>query len=187
MPLELVFYGHPALRTKGKRIEKFDSSLATFAGEMLDLMHAHDGCGLAAHQVGRPLEIAVIDPTVSRKERPSRAWRNGEDLPIESLSPLILINPTITPIGTKISYQSEGCLSIPGLIEKVSRPARVQISYQTLQGEYQEIQAEGLLARAAMHEVDHLHGILFIDHLSAPELQEYQELLTTLARENKLE
>jgi peptide deformylase len=182
MPLEVVSYGHPALRTKGSRIEKIDPHIMTLVEEMLETMYAYDGCGLAAQQVGRSLQLAVIDVMVAMKDRPSKAWKNGSVIDIESITPLVLINPEVCPVGTKISYDTEGCLSIPGLSAKVHRPARVKIRYQSLQGEHLEIEAEGLLARAAMHEVDHLDGILFIDHLSPQELQEHQEILTKLQR-----
>ncbi|MFZ4115162.1 MAG: peptide deformylase [Chthoniobacterales bacterium] len=186
MPLELVYYGHPALRTKGSRVEKFDHHLITLAEEMLQTMYEYDGCGLAAHQVGRSLQLAVIDVIAAIKDRPSKAWKDGKPLDIESITPLILINPEIIPLGRKTSYDTEGCLSIPGISAKINRPARVKIRYQSLEGEHLEIEAEGLLARAAMHEVDHLHGILFIDHLSPQELKEYQETLKNLQRTHKL-
>ena len=184
MSLEVVYYGHPALRTKGSRIEKIDHKIITLAEEMIEAMYDYDGCGLAAQQVGRSLQLAVLDVVIAMKDRPSKAWKDGQSLDIESITPLVLINPEIVPVGKKTSYDTEGCVSIPGVYAKVNRPARVKIRYQSLQGKLLEIEAEGLLARAAMHEVDHLNGILFIDHLSPQELQEHQGVLKKLQRES---
>lgn len=184
MPLNLVYYGHPALRSKGKKIEKIDSSILQLVDQMIQTMYHYEGCGLAAQQVGRSLQLAVIDVMEGMKSRPSKAWQKGKPVEIASLMPLVLINPEIIPLTKKNSYATEGCLSIPEVYAKVHRPARVAIRYQSLEGVPLEIEAEGLLAQAAMHETDHLHGILFIDHLSPQELAEHQPVLKRLAQEN---
>ncbi len=176
-PLEVVKYGHPALRSKGKKIDKIDDAILTLAEEMIETMYAEDGCGLAAHQVGRSLQLAVIDVMPAYEDRPSRAWIDGRELELESLMPLVMINPEIHPVGDERSSEVEGCLSMPGLHDEVERPARVRIICQDLDGSTLDFEAEGLLSRAAQHEVDHLHGILFIDHLSAESLKEHQPLL----------
>ena len=164
-PLEVVKYGHPALRSKGRRIVT---------------MYEEDGCGLAAQQVGRSLQLAVIDVMPAFDDRPSQAWFDGREIEMESLMPLVMINPKIHPIGEERSLGTEGCLSIPGLQDEVDRPTRVRVVCQDLSGSTLDFEAEGLLARAAQHEVDHLHGILFIDHLPAEALQEHQPLLRKL-------
>ncbi len=176
-PLEVVKYGHPALRSKGRRIEKIDDSIRTLAEEMIVTMYEEDGCGLAAHQVGRSIQLAVIDVIPAQDDRPSRAWMNGRELELESLMPLVMINPEIHPVGEERSREIEGCLSMPGLHDEVERPARVRIVCQDIDGSTLDFEAEGLLSRAAQHEVDHLHGILFIDHLTRGELAEHQPLL----------
>ena len=176
-PLEVVKYGHPALRSKGKKIDKIDETILTLAEEMIETMYAEDGCGLAAHQVGRSLQLAVIDVMPAYEDRPSRAWIDGRELEIESLMPLVMINPEIHPVGNERSTEVEGCLSMPGLHDEVERPARVRIICQDLDGSTLDFEAEGLLSRAAQHEVDHLHGILFIDHLPPETLKEHQSLL----------
>jgi peptide deformylase len=175
--LEVVKYGHPALRSKGRRIEKIDESIRTLAEEMIVTMYEEDGCGLAAHQVGRSIQLAVIDVIPAQDDRPSRAWMNGRELELESLMPLVMINPEIHPVGEERSRETEGCLSMPGLHDEVERPARVRIVCQDIDGSTLDFEAEGLLSRAAQHEVDHLHGILFIDHLTLGELAEHQPLL----------
>lgn len=176
-PLEVVKYGHPALRSKGKKIENIDESIRTLAEEMIVTMYEEDGCGLAAHQVGRSLQLAVIDVMPAFEDRPSRAWINGRELELDSLMPLVMINPEIHPVGEERSREVEGCLSMPGLQDEVERPERVRVVCQNLDGNTLDFEAEGLLSRAAQHEYDHLHGILFIDYLSAEELQEHQSLL----------
>ena len=176
-PLEVVKYGHPALRSKGKKIEKIDDSILTLASEMILTMYEEDGCGLAAQQVGRALQLAVIDVMPAFEDRPSRAWIDGRELEIESLMPLVMINPEIHPVGEERSWEVEGCLSMPGLHDEIERPTRVRVICQDLDGSILDFEAEGLLSRAAQHEVDHLHGILFIDHLPSESLKEHQPLL----------
>jgi len=179
-PLEVVKYGHPALRSKGRKIEKIDESLLTLAEEMIETMYEEDGCGLAAHQVGRSVQLAVIDVMPAFEDRPSRAWVGGREIEVGSLMPLVMINPEIHAVGDERTIETEGCLSMPGLHNGVERPARVRVVCQDIDGSTLDFEAEGLLSRAAQHEVDHLHGILFIDHLSAEALAEHQHLLHKL-------
>ena len=179
-PLEVVKYGHPALRSKGRRIDSIDDSIVKLAEEMIVTMYEEDGCGLAAQQVGRSLQLAVIDVMPAFYDRPSRAWFDGREIEMESIMPLVMINPEIHPVGDERDIGTEGCLSIPGLQDEVDRPSRVRVICQDLSGGTLNFEAEGLLARAAQHEVDHLHGILFIDHLSAETIKEHQPLLRKL-------
>ncbi len=179
-PLEIVTYGHPSLRSQGSRIATIDDSILRLAEEMLTTMYENDGCGLAAQQVGRSLQLAVIDVLPAFENRPSQAWLNGREIELSSLMPLVLINPVIHPVGNQRVLDTEGCLSIPDLQDEIDRPARVRIVCQDLSGSTLDFEAEGLLARAAQHEVDHLHGILFIDYLSPDELRQHQPLLRKL-------
>ena len=146
-PLEIVKYGHPALRSKGRKIEKIDDSLRTLAEEMIVTMYEEDGCGLAAHQVGRSIQMAVIDVMPAFEDRPSSAWINGRELELESLMPLVMINPEIHPIGDEKVIENEGCLSMPGLHDEVERHARVRIVCQDIDGSILDFEAEGLLSR----------------------------------------
>jgi len=184
--LELYYYGHPVLRSKGRRIEKITPEIERLAEQMVEAMYEHDGCGLAAQQIGSSLQLAVLDVVVAIKERPSKAWMNGKQVDLACFTPMVLINPEIIPMGDKISIDDEACLSIPEVRAKVKRPARIKLRYQSLEGEQIELEAEGLLARAAMHEVDHLNGILFIDHLPSHELTKFQPILHQLMRENAM-
>ena len=157
MALEIIKYGHPVLREKGKRIEHVTADIRQLAANMIETMYAADGVGLAAQQVGHALMLTVID--VSPSELP---WTMTPQLPM----PLVLLNPVVTnPHGEQIG--SEGCLSVPEVSAQVCRAAQVTVRAQTLDGKDIEFDCTGLLARAAQHEVDHLNGVLFIDRMDS--------------------
>ncbi|HEY5704829.1 MAG TPA: peptide deformylase [Terrimicrobiaceae bacterium] len=167
MILEIVQYGHPALRAKGRRLEKIDARIRALAQDMLETMYDADGVGLAAQQVGMPVQLCVIDVT-EVKDRPSVLRIAGNPVEIEAHMPLVLINPEVEAFG-KPQTGVEGCLSFPGVQADVTRPSGVRVRALTLDGHTLEFEAGGLLARAVQHEHDHLQGILFIDRLSVPE------------------
>lgn len=145
-------YPDPVLRNKTARVEKVDESLDGLIQDMVETMHAAPGVGLAANQVGVPLQLAVID--LSARE-------DAEDRhPL-----LVLINPEIIS-SEGAAVEEEGCLSIPDFSEKVKRAARVRVRAQDRKGKNFELEAEGLLAKALQHEIDHLNGLLFVDRLS---------------------
>ena len=146
---EVVKYPDPVLSKPGEKVTEFTPELAQLVDEMFDSMYAAQGIGLAAPQIGISKQITVID--VSFKERP-------EDK-------LTLINPEIITREGK-QFEEEGCLSLPEIREKVHRAAKVKVRAQNVKGEFFEVEGEELLSRALQHEIDHLHGILFIDHLS---------------------
>ncbi len=150
MVYPIVKYGNPVLETPAERVTAFDTpELNKLLDDMFESMYAAKGVGLAAPQIGISKRIAVIDAS------------NGED-PDQKL---VLINPEI--ISTKGSYTSEeGCLSVPGFREQVTRPKFVTIKAQNAKGEWYEKSAEDLLARAFLHETDHLNGKLYITHVS---------------------
>jgi peptide deformylase len=167
MTLDIVPYGHPALRAKGRRIENIDARIRALANEMLETMYAAEGVGLAAQQVGLPVQLCVID-VKGVKDRPSTLRIGGQAADVSERMPLVLINPEIELFG-KPEIGVEGCLSFPGVRSDVTRPAAVRVRAQSLNGKMLEFEADGLLARAIQHEHDHLHGILFIDRISAAE------------------
>ena len=145
----IVKYPDPVLNRKADKVVTFDAALAQLVAEMWESMYAAQGIGLAAPQIGISKQITVID--VSFKERP-------EDK-------IVLINPEIIGREGK-QFEEEGCLSLPDIREKVKRAAKVNVRAQNEKGEFFEVEGDELLARALQHEIDHLHGILFIDHLS---------------------
>lgn len=177
---EIVHYDAPVLRTKGKEIGAITPGIKALIEDLLDTMRAARGVGLAAQQIGETIQLAVIDIT-GIKERPSRMWIAGEPVDPEIYMPLILINPVLKPIKTKI-VGHEGCLSFPGLTLDIARAQRVGVKTRTLDGGLFEFDAGGLLSRAVLHEVDHLNGKLFIDLISAEERRAIREDLEYIKR-----
>ena len=165
MILEIVTYGDPVLRAKGKRIQKTDEAIRQLAADMLETLHEANGVGLAAQQVGEALQLTVID--VSEAEnRPSKMWIDGKEVDPKEHMPLVLLNPELE-LGRETEIGPEGCLSFPDISADIARAAHVKVRATGLDGEPIEFEAEGLLSRAAQHEVDHLNGILFIDRMSS--------------------
>jgi peptide deformylase len=147
---EIRILGDPILRRRTKPVEAFDGALEELAHDMVETMYAAEGVGLAAPQIGEERRITVID--VSDERDGSRA--------------LVLVNPVVvTRRGTIPS--EEGCLSIPGLVETIVRAEEVEVRYQSLTGAPLTVTGTELLSRVLQHEIDHLDGILFIDHLGA--------------------
>jgi len=146
---EVRKYPDPVLAKTGERVTEFTPELEQLVEEMFDSMYAAEGIGLAAPQIGISKQITVID--VSFKERP-------EDK-------LVLINPEVLDREGR-QVEEEGCLSLPDIRAKVERAAWVKVRAQNVKGEFFEIEGEELLARALLHEIDHLHGVLFIDRVS---------------------
>ncbi len=164
MILEIVQFGDPVLRAKGKRIAQIDDDIRHLAADMLETMVDANGVGLAAQQIGRALQLTVID--ITGADRPSTMRVDGQEVDPEAFMPLVLINPVVTP-GQGKETGVEGCLSFPEISAEITRPAAVHVQAEGLDGERVEFHAEGLLARAVQHEVDHLHGVLFIDRMNS--------------------
>ena len=165
MILPIVIYGDPVLRVKCKPITEVTEEIRKLSQDMIETMHNARGVGLAAPQIGIALQLAVIEVPPD-DESVTYVRINGEDTPLAEAMPLIFLNPKLDHGKEKVMGE-EGCLSIPDLRSEVRRSAGVKVEYQTLDGETKTIEADGLLARALQHEIDHLNGILFIDRLSA--------------------
>ena len=182
MRLAIRKYGDPVLRAKGKRIEAVDDEIRALAENMLETMHAANGIGLAAQQVGHALQLTVLDAT-QVEDRPSTMTLNGK--PVADLAtamPLVLINPTLR-LGKETELGSEGCLSFPEINADIERSISVETEAKTLDGEPLRIEASGLLARALQHEVDHLNGVLFIDRMSSAAKASHGSKLKRLQKE----
>jgi peptide deformylase len=177
--LEITKLGHPVLRAKAEPVARIDGPLRRLADDMLETMYAHDGCGLAGNQVGVARRIIVID-TREAKKRPSVLRIGGKPRPVHKHMPMVLINPELES-GPGRECGSEACLSIPGVSGEVERPPLVRLKALDLDGRPVEFEAEGLLARALQHEVDHLDGILFIDRLAPEERRRVAEELHAAA------
>jgi peptide deformylase len=182
MKLSIVQYGDPILRAKGKRIDKIDNHIRELAASMLETMHAANGIGLAAQQVGEPLQLTVID--VSQVEdRPSTMKLNSKEVDPKTAMPLVLINPEIELRG-ETEIGNEGCLSFPEISGEIERSKSVLVRARTLDGQI-EIKAGGLLSRALQHELDHLNGILFIDRMTSAAKAALASRLKRLQQETK--
>jgi peptide deformylase len=183
MILPIVEYGHPALRTKGRLVEKVDARIRRLADDMIETMHDASGVGLAAQQVGLPLQLCVID--VLDAEDPGEMIVDEISVPLEDYMPLVLVNAEVVKSGAEISA-TEGCLSFPGLLGKIPRPIEVFVTATTLENETLKFGANGLLARAVQHEHDHLHGILFIDRMEPGDLASLTPAIEKLKRRNSI-
>jgi peptide deformylase len=182
MRLPIRKYGNPVLRAKGKQIEVVDERIRSLAADMLETMHAANGVGLAAQQVGEALQLTVLD--VSQVEdRPSTMKLNGTAVDdLAAAMPLVLLNPTLI-LGEDKDSGTEGCLSFPDITAEIDRAASVELEAETLDGEKIRIEASGLLSRALQHEVDHLNGILFIDRMSSAAKASHSSKLKRLQKE----
>jgi len=157
----------PRLRLRARLVTAADAeAVRALAPRMLAAMYAAPGIGLAAPQVGSDLRLVVMD--LAREGQPP--------------APMVLINPEITAASRETAIREEGCLSLPGQYADVERPTRIRARWDTLEGAKREIEAEGLLGVCLQHEVDHLNGVLFVDHLSP---LKRNMLLRKLAKELK--
>lgn len=180
MILSVVKYGTPVLRQKGARIESISPAITQLITDMFETMYAHKGIGLAAQQVGVPIQLTVIDVR-GVTDRPSTLELNGQPADVHAFMPLVLINPEITPIGKPVSGP-EGCLSFPEIFADIERPDVVDIKSLDAEGKPLEFRCGGLLARAAQHETDHLQGILFIDRMDKRTKEELRAELELLRK-----
>jgi peptide deformylase len=149
-PLSIHKLGDRVLRQPAKRVNKVDDELRQVVVQMLQTMYTADGVGLAAPQVGLNKQLIVID---SEPENPA-------------VPPLVLINPEIKNQGKVLAKDQEGCLSVPGVYMDVERPETVEISYKDENGRPCHLKTDGFLARIIQHEMDHLHGVMFVDRIN---------------------
>ncbi len=147
---KIIIEPDPLLRNKSSLLEKVDDEVRKLMDDMLETMYSAPGIGLAAVQIGILKRMIVIDISKDDKKK----------------NPLFLINPEITFRSNKTSTYEEGCLSLPGHFAEVERPAECHLNFVDYNGKKKNLKADGLLATCIQHEVDHLNGILFIDHIS---------------------
>ncbi len=183
MVLDIVKYGNSVLRAKGVKIDKPDASTEKLVADMLETMEAANGVGLAAQQIGMPIQLAVIDVS-GVEDRPSTMEVDGKAVKVEEQMPLILLNPVLE-LGPDKEDGIEGCLSFPEVTGEISRSKRVKVKANRLNGTPMEFEASGLLARALQHEVDHLNGILFIDRMNAAQKAGIAGRLKRLQKDNR--
>lgn len=169
MALNLRYYGDPILREHADTVTEFDDELRNTAAEMIETMYAEAGIGLAGPQVGLKQRILV-----------ALQMADSEDTDAD---PIVLVNPEVLERSRETWELEEGCLSIPKLNGRVTRPHDVKVRYQDLDGVSHELEASGMFARVLQHEIDHLNGKLFIDYLSPAQKSLIKPRLREIAAE----
>lgn len=165
--LQILIAPHPSLKQRARPVLPSDKAdVAALVPRMFDAMYRAPGIGLAAPQVGSRLRLVVIDL-----------------MPGDKRQPIVLINPEISAVSTELFTREEGCLSLPGQYADVTRPAEVRVRYLDEGGAKRDLSAEGLLAACLQHEIDHLDGVLFVDHLST---LKRNMIMRRLAKEQRL-
>lgn len=162
--LPIIISPDPLLKQKSEPVYDITQDIKTLINNMFDTMYASNGVGLAAVQVGELKRIIVVDT-----EWDSPRYNEGEsDDSIEEKkgNPIALINPEIVEISENVRSYEEGCLSFPGQYAQVERPDHITVAYTDIKGEKQQLHAEGLLSTCLQHEVDHMNGVVFVDHIS---------------------
>ena len=183
MLLPIVQYGAPVLRKKGETIAVFDAALNRLAEDMVETMHAARGIGLAAQQIGRALQICVVD---LRQADAEYTWQlDGKRPPKELIMPLVLVNPRVTAVPRPRDTAEEGCLSFPEIRGDVERPDRITVEFKDAHGHPHTLAATGMLARCIQHEVDHLDGVLFIDRMDKQTLAALDPRLRALKKRTR--
>ncbi|HAE19231.1 MAG: peptide deformylase [Verrucomicrobiaceae bacterium TMED137] len=163
MILEITQYGNPVLRKKCRKVTEVTDELKQFGEDLIETMVQAQGVGLAAPQVNRDIQMAVVD--VSHDPECITFLKvDGEESSLDDLMPLVFINPSLE-FGSLKESATEGCLSIEGINAEVRRPAQVKATLQLLDGRKILVETDGLLSRAIQHETDHLNGVLFVDRL----------------------
>lgn len=160
--LDILEFPDPRLRTVAKPVERVDDDLRALIDDMFETMYDAPGIGLAATQVNVHKRVLVLDVSEDRSR------------------PMVFINPDITPLTEQTQPFEEGCLSVPGFHESVERPERIHVKALDRDGEPFEMEADGLLATCLQHEVDHLNGRLFVDHISRLKRQRIRKKLEKL-------
>ncbi|MEX0592250.1 MAG: peptide deformylase [Nitriliruptoraceae bacterium] len=167
--LDIRIFGDPVLRQQARIVEDFDGTLRRLADDMLETMRAAEGVGLAANQVGVLKRLFT--------------WEAAHE---ESVVGGAVVNPDLLEASEELQGGEEGCLSFPGLAYPLERPLRVEVAHQDLDGERHVVQLEGYHARIWLHEMDHLDGILFIDHLALHDRRAATEAMRALRMEEGL-
>ncbi len=163
--MEIITLPNPILKKKSDPIDRVDNKIKKLMDEMLNTMYLAPGIGLAAPQVGINKRVIVMDTSPRPGLKRYQEEKIEEKKEIKP-NPIQMVNPTLIWVSEKKEKDEEGCLSIPGFMGEVIRPYSCKVKYLDRNGESKKLLAKGLLARCIQHEIDHINGILFIDHLS---------------------
>lgn len=163
---EIIEVPDPRLKLVSEPVTEFDADLQTLVDDMFETMYDAPGIGLAAIQVAVPKRVLVIDLQQPDESAEPIVDENGDErLPVKN-DPRVYINPELFNLSEDMATYQEGCLSIPEIYGDVLRPASCSVRFQDVKGEWHEESMDGLLATCLQHEIDHLNGVLFIDHMS---------------------
>ncbi|MCL2111444.1 MAG: peptide deformylase [Clostridiales bacterium] len=160
---KIICEGDPLLRKRSREVEEVTDRIRTLAEDMWETMYEAEGVGLAAPQVGVLRRIAVIDVTEPAEPEDDSSDGGTDPNPVPEPIKYLLINPELVEASEEMAASKEGCLSVPGKSGLVERPARVKVRALDIDGKPFEIEGEGMLAKALLHEIDHLNGILYTD------------------------
>lgn len=188
---DIITIPDPILREVSRPVERIDAPLLALLDDMLETMYEAPGIGLAGIQIACPLRIITVDCAEREEEEegdtPAEAEDGGEEGEGEKervRDPIFLINPRIVKLDDAVSTYEEGCLSIPEYFAEVERPASCVVEYLDREGNKQTLEATGLLSTCIQHEIDHLDGKLFIDHISKLKRDMVVKKFTKLARQS---
>ncbi len=188
MTLSVVHYGDPVLRKKGDAVTVFDAALKQLADDMVETMHATNGIGLAAPQVGLAMQFFVIDlRPPAGEEQDFELVLDGKPVPAQLAMPMAFANATIELLDDEEWLCREGCLSFPGIRGEVARCENVRVKFQDVEGNPHVLECTGMLARCAQHENDHCQGIVFVDRMEARDRLRNTAKLKSLKRDTLAE
>ena len=186
MRLRVTKFGEPILREAGHSVAEFNPALKSLAADMIETMHAEEGIGLAAQQIGKALQLCVVDIRLPEGRKiPFNYLLDGKHPPLELIMPLVIANPEISITDSTESVYEEGCLSFPNVHGDVTRDTAVCCAYQDVDGNPHTLECDGLLARCILHEVDHLQGRLFIDIMDKRALKRNEARIKKLKRASR--
>lgn len=183
MSLAIVHYNASVLRQKGEPVTVFDAGLTKLAADMVATMHDARGIGLAAQQIGRALQLCVVDLRDTDRDF---SWElDGAQPPLELIMPMVIANPKVEILPSAKTVYEEGCLSFPDIRGDVARPDLVRVTFQDAQGTPHILVCNGLFGRCIQHEVDHLNGTLFIDRMDKGARRPIERAIKELADKTK--
>ncbi|PWU06941.1 MAG: peptide deformylase [Verrucomicrobia bacterium] len=184
MHLKIRQYGDPILKQVGRKVIHFDDWLKGFAQDMVETLKFAHAAGLAAQHVGYALQVCVIDILESAKNLGERLSVKVDEkpVPVNLLMPLVVVNPEVIPMASKLVSYVEGSVSFPGIEVPISRPEMIHLRYQDVGGNWHTLECGGILARCLFHEIDQMHGILFIDKAERKDLVPFEGKLKKLKR-----
>ena len=186
MSLPIVHYNSPILRKKGEKVVAFNAELEALANDMVEAMHNAMGIGLAAQQVGKALQLFVVDLRESEAEFSYEL--DGVRPPLELIMPMTFANPKVSVIkGTDEDVYEEGCLSFPEIRGDVVRPKAISVTYQDTAGISHTLKCDGLFSRCIQHENDHINGVLFTDRMDKKVRAGLEDAIKALAKKTREE